>query len=64
MIWYLHFYKTYDHQIWQEGISKGFHSNEANQAGAGDVITSRLRNKLKNSNLPFDHVVLRDHVTN
>ena len=45
--WYLHFYKTYDHQICQAGTSIGFDSNETNQAGAGDVITSRSRDKLK-----------------
>ena len=76
-------------QIWQSGTSTGFDPNDNNQAGAGDVITSRLRDKLKtylhyqisyghqiwqNVNLPsapsykitwsFDHVVLRDYVTN
>ena len=35
------FYETYDHQIWKVGTSTGFHSNETNQTGAGDVITSR-----------------------
>ena len=47
--WHLHFYKTYDHQIWQADTSRaeGVDSNETNQAGAGDVITSRLRDKLK-----------------
>ena len=25
--WYLYFYKTYDHQIWQAGTSRGFDSN-------------------------------------
>ena len=45
--WYLHFYKTYDHQIWREGTSAGFHSNETNQACAGKVITSRSLDKLK-----------------
>ena len=39
--WYLHFHMTYDHQIWQTGISRGVHWNETNEAGAGDVITSR-----------------------
>ena len=34
-------YKTYDHQICQAGTSTGFNSNETNQAGARDVITSR-----------------------
>ena len=34
--WYLHFCKTYDHQIWQAGTSAGFDSNETYQAGAGD----------------------------
>ena len=45
--WYLHFYKTYDHQIWQTGASAGLDSNETNQAGAGDAITARSRDKLK-----------------
>ena len=45
--WYLHFYKTYDHQIWQACTSTGVYSNETNQAGAGDVITSRSHDKLK-----------------
>ena len=45
--WYLHFYKTYDQQIKQTGTSTGFNSNETNQAGAGDVITSKSRDKLK-----------------
>ena len=45
--WYLHFYKTYDHQIWQAGSSTGFDSNETNQAGAGEVITSISCDKLK-----------------
>ena len=35
------FNKTYDHQIWQAGTSTRFDSNEINQAGTGDVITSR-----------------------
>ena len=37
----------FDYQIWQAGASPGFDSNETNQAGAGDVITSRSRGKLK-----------------
>ena len=45
--WYLHFYSTYDHQIWQAGTSTGVELNETNQTGAGDLITSRSRNKLK-----------------
>ena len=43
----IHFYKTYDQQIWQVGISTGFDSNKTNQVVAGDVITSRSRDKLK-----------------
>ena len=39
--WYLHFCKTYDHQIWQSGTSTRFDSNETNKTGASDVITSR-----------------------
>ena len=38
---------NYDHQIWQAGTLTGFDSNETNQAGAGDVITSRSHEKLK-----------------
>ena len=49
--WYLHFYKTYDSQIWQAGTSTGFDSNKTNKADAVDVITLRSRNKLKNLNL-------------
>ena len=45
--WYHHFHKTYDYQIWQAGASRGVNSNGTNQPGAGDVITSRLNNKLK-----------------
>ena len=44
---HLHFYKTYDHQIWEAGTFTGFDSDETNQAGAADVITSRSRDKLK-----------------
>ena len=36
-----------DNQIWQAGTSIGFVSNEINQAGACDVITSRSCDKLK-----------------
>ena len=35
--WYLHFYKTNDHQICQAGTSTEFDSNKTNQVGAGDV---------------------------
>ena len=45
--WYLLFYKSYDHRIWLAGTSTGFDSSETNQTGAGDVITSRSRGKLK-----------------
>ena len=44
---YLHFYKTYGYQILQVGKSTRCDSNENNQAGSGDVITSRSRDKLK-----------------
>ena len=62
--WYLHFYKTYDPQIWQAGTSTKFESNEADLAGTGDAFLSRSRDKLKTSPppeclwSPFDHVVL------
>ena len=46
-IWYLHFYKTYDRNVWRAGTSTGFYSNETNQVGAADVITSRSRGNLK-----------------
>ena len=36
-----------DCQFGQAGTSRGVDSNETNQAGDGDVITSRLRDKLK-----------------
>ena len=54
--WYLHFYKTYDHQIWQTGASAGLDSNETNQAGAGDAITARSRDKLKALYLHYQSV--------
>ena len=38
---------TYDHQIWQAGTSTGIHSSDTNQAGAGDVIMSKSRDKIK-----------------
>ena len=38
---------TYDHQIWKAATSTELNSNEANQAGAGDTITSRSSDKLK-----------------
>ena len=44
---YLHFYKNYDHQIWQADTSTGVDSNKINQIDAGNVITWRLRDKLK-----------------
>ena len=44
--WYFHFYNTYDYQIWQGWTSTGFDSEETNQAGAGEVITSRSNDKL------------------
>ena len=43
----LHFYKTYDHHIWEAITSTGFNSNETNQAGASDVIMSRSHDELK-----------------
>ena len=54
--WYLHFYKTYDHQIWQAGASTGLDSNETNQAVTGDVITSTSRDKLKPLYLHYQSV--------
>ena len=36
-----------DRKPWQAGASRGVDLNETNQPGAGDVITSRLRDKLK-----------------
>ena len=38
---------NYGHQIWQTSTSTGFDSNKVNQAGAGDIITSESRDKLK-----------------
>ena len=46
-IWYLHFYKTCDYQMRQAATSTRFNTSETNQAGAGHVITSRSRGKLK-----------------
>ena len=40
-------YDTYDHRICQPCTSTGFDSNQTNQAGAGDLITSRSSDKLK-----------------
>ena len=37
----------YDQQIWRIGTSTRFDSNETNQVGAAEVITSRARDKLK-----------------
>ena len=45
--WNLHFHKTYDHQIWQAGTPREIDSNETNQAGADDIITSRSYDQLK-----------------
>ena len=45
--WYLRFYKIYHQQILQAGTSAGFDSNETNQPGVRDVITSSLSDKLK-----------------
>ena len=59
--WYLHFYKTYNHQIWQAGTSTEFDSNEINQAGAGDVISSRSRDKLNTLYLLYQST--HDHQT-
>ena len=39
--------------MWQAGTSTGFDSNETNQAGAGDDITSRSRDKLKSLYLHY-----------
>ena len=50
------FCKTYDHQIWQACTSTEFNSSKANQAGTGDVITSRSRNKLKQLHLHYHSV--------
>ena len=38
---------TYDHQSWQTSASTEVDSNETNQAGAHDVITSASCDKLK-----------------
>ena len=45
--WYLHFHKTYNHQIRQADTSRGVESNETNHAGADGIITSRPRDKIK-----------------
>lgn len=41
------FHKTYDHKIWQAVTSREVDSSETNQAGAGDAIMSRSRDKLE-----------------
>ena len=38
--WHLHFHQTYDNQIWQAGTSSGVDSNDANQVGAGNVMST------------------------
>ena len=48
--------KTYDRQIWQAGASAGRDSSETNQAGAGDAITARSRDKLKALYLHYQSV--------
>ena len=45
--WYLHFYKICDNQIWHVVTSREVDSNETNQAGASDAITSISHDKLK-----------------
>ena len=47
----IHLHKAYDHQIWRVGTSRGVDSNKINQAGAGNAITSRSRDKRKT----YDH---------
>ena len=48
--WYknsrLYLHKTYDYLSFQASTSRGVDSNETNQAGAGNVITSRSSDKL------------------
>ena len=44
---------TYDHQIWQAGTPRRVDSNETNQAGAGDAVTSKARDRLKTFHLNF-----------
>ena len=34
-------------KIWQAGTTTGFDSNETNEAGSDDVITSKSRDKIK-----------------
>ena len=43
----------YDHQILQTCTSRKVDPNETIQAGASDVITSRLRDKLKALHLHY-----------
>ena len=38
--------------MWQADTSTGVESSETNQAGAGDVITSKSLDKLNTSSLP------------
>ena len=59
--WYLHFYKTYDQQIWKAHTSRGFDLSNTNQAGAGDVLTSWSRDKLKT--LYLDYLSAYGHQT-
>ena len=39
--------KTYDHQIWKTGTTRGNDSDETNQAGTGNVSASKPCDKLK-----------------
>ena len=54
---FLYFDKTYDHRILQTDTSIVFNSNMTNQAGAGDVIMSRSRGKLKTLYLYYQSVM-------
>ena len=50
--WYLPFRETCVHKIWQTGTSRGVASNETNQVGTGDIISSRSQDKLNISPWP------------
>ena len=54
--WYIHFYATYGHQIWDAVASIGSDLNESNQAGASDASTSISCDKLKALYLPYQSV--------
>ena len=46
---HIHFYKTYDHQIWKTGTSQEVYSLGTNKVGASNVISLKSRGVEKNA---------------